>query len=392
MNRQAKNRLETAVSILISFSPLYGTVFFSLNKVQNDSIPTMGVGPIRKVDIGLYYNPDFVMSLTKQELIAVLKHEALHLLLHHLERAKLFSYHHKLFNIAADLAINSHIENLPQGALYPKNYELEEGLSADKYYAILKKEQEENGNGKGDGKGKGKGPLSDLVNGDQDTLDDHSLWDDFDKDIINEKIRRIAERAVKEQEKRGWGSVSGNLVSQILEANKPKVNWKKEVRYFIGKLVVMGRKSTRMRDNRRTYELYPYLNPGSKRRYTSRLLVAFDTSGSVSDKKLELFVNELSGMIDQVIVDTIMFDTQVYDQPKPFKRKKQKVEIVGRGGTCFEPVVRLADELKYDGLIIFTDGDAPIPQKPKCRVMWCLTSSDANRHNFAYGKKVVIED
>jgi predicted metal-dependent peptidase len=378
MNRQAKNQLESAISFLISFSPLFGTVFFSVNKRENKSIPTMAVGSIRKVDIALYYNPEFVLSLSKRELQAVLKHEALHLLLHHIDRMKKYA-NPKLFNLAADMAINTHIEGLPEGAYYPKDYNLEDNKSADYYYKALKKEQD-NGNNIGDPNGE-----------DGSGIDDHSMWGDCDAEIIGEKIKKIAERAVKEQEKQGWGSVGGSLISDILKANKPKVNWKKEVRFFINKLVHMGRRSTRTKDNRRTRELYPFLNPGSKKNYTSRLLVAFDTSGSVSDKKLKLFVNELAGMVGLVKVDTIMFDTQIYGEPKPFENKKQEVKIIGRGGTCFEQPIKLADELKYDGIIIFTDGYAPYPKKPKCRVLWCLTNED-DQHNFPYGKKVIIQE
>ena len=378
MNRQAKNRIETAISILISFSPLYGTVFFSVNKRQSELIPTMAVAPIRKVDIALMYNPDFVMSLTKQELIAVLKHEALHLLLHHLERVGRFSYNMRVFNIAADLAINTHIENLPEGALYPKDFGFENDKSADYYYAKLKKRAEDNGK------------TMDEEYGDTSPLDDHSNWGEFDKDIIEEKVRAIAERSIKEQEKKGWGSISGNLVSEIISANKPKLNWKKEVRYFVNKLIAIGRVSTRMRDNKRTRELYPFLNPGSKRRYTSKLLIAFDTSGSVSDSQLKMFLDEVNGMLDHVIVDTVTFDTKVYGKPKSFNKKSKKMEVIGRGGTDFNPPISLADELKYDGIIMFTDGYAPIPPKPKCRVMWCLTED--NNVNFSYGKRVFIPE
>ena len=37
----------------------------------------------------------------------------------------------------------------------------------------------------------------------------------------------------------------------------------------------------------------------------------------------------------------------------------------------------MADELKYDGLIIFTDGYAPFPDKPKTRVLWAVCDRDS---------------
>ena len=57
----------------------------------------------------------------------------------------------------------------------------------------------------------------------------------------------------------------------------------------------------------------------------------------------------------------------------------------------FEPVIKMADELSYDGLIVFTDGYAPFPQKPKARMLWAVCSQDAGV-DFPYGKKVVIDE
>jgi predicted metal-dependent peptidase len=378
MNKKVRRKLDAAINQVLTETPLYGKVFMYLNKRPNNQIQTMGVGVIRKVDLALYYNEDFVEKLSRTELWAVLKHEALHVLLHHLTRQKFFNYNMKGYNIAADMAINTHIKGLPEGALYPSTFGLEDGKSSEYYYEKLKKEAEKSD--KGDG-----------FFDDYDTTDDHSMWEDFDQDIISEKVRTIAKEAMKAQDSQGWGDLNGSLIQEILSANKPKVNWKKQVRYFINQLVVVGRKSTRSRDNRRTADLYPYLYAGSKRRYSSRLLVAFDTSGSVSDKKLKEFHAELNGMVGLVQTDVICFDTVCHGSPQEYNKKRNKLVIKGRGGTDFDPVIRLVDELKYDGLIIFTDGYAPIPKKPRSRVMWCLTSED-DVHQFPYGKKVIITD
>ena len=95
-------------------------------------------------------------------------------------------------------------------------------------------------------------------------------------------------------------------------------------------------------------------------------------------------------MIDHVEADFIQFDTKIYGEPKPFSKKVSKIDIVGRGGTCFHPVIEMADENKYDGLVIFTDGYAPFPSKPKTRVLWAVCKQDSGVE-FPYGKKVVIE-
>lgn len=375
MDRAVRNKLESAISKLITFQPLYGEVFLFLNKIERKDMPTMAVGVIRRVDLALYYNPDFVDKLSPTELRGVLKHEALHILLHHITRVKHFSFNPKGYNIAADMAINCHIEGLPPGCFYPKTFNLEDNQSSEFYYEKLKKEAEKN-----------KKELSEFASELGDTLDDHSLWDEFDDDIVEEKIRNIADKAIKEQEKKGWGNIDGKLAQQIIAANKPVVNWKKEVRWFINKLVLMGRTNTRMRPNRR----YGITSPGSKRDYTSRLLVAFDTSGSVSNTQLEYFATELNGMIDHVECDFVQFDTVVYDEPKPYSKKTKNLKIVGRGGTNFFPIVELAEQRNYDGLVIFTDGYAPFPPKPKTRILWAVCKQDSGVQ-FPYGKKVVIE-
>jgi predicted metal-dependent peptidase len=374
MDRAIRDKLESGISKLITFQPLYGEVFLYLNKIETKDMPTMAVGVIRRVDLALYYNPEFVAKLSPTELRGVLKHEALHLLLHHLTRVKHFGYNPKGYNIAADMAINCHIEGLPEGAIYPKTYNLEDNQSSEFYYEKLKSEAEKQGK-----------ELADML-GDAGTVDDHSKWGDFDDDIVGEKIRGIAEKAIKAQEQKGWGTIEGNLAQQIIAANKPVVNWKREVRWFINKLILMGRLNTRMRPNRR----YGLTTPGSKRDYTSRLLVAFDTSGSVSDTQLEYFATELNGMIDHVQCDFIQFDWVVHGEPKPFTKKVSKIPIIGRGGTNFEPVIKLADELNYDGLVVFTDGYAAFPAKPRTRMLWAVCEQDRNVE-FPYGKKVVIE-
>jgi predicted metal-dependent peptidase len=374
-DRAARDNLESAISSLMLLYPIYGTVFLYLNKIERKDMPTMAVGTTRRVDLALYYNPDFLKKMTATQLRAVLKHEALHILLHHISRNQYFGYNMKGFNYAADMAINCHIEGLPDGCVYPKTFQLPDNESSEWYYEKLKKEQEEKGEDALDGKG--------------DLADDHSMWGDCDDDIIKEKVRNIAEQAIKAQEKSGWGDISGNLAQQIIAANKPVVNWKREVRYFINQIIMMGKRSTRMRPNRR----FGYKDPGSKRDYTSRILVAFDTSGSVSDSELQYFAQELNGMISHVKVDLVQFDHEIKGDPEPFEKKRKSIEIKGRGGTCVDSVLRLADEKHYDGLIVMTDGGFAIGvPKPKCRVMWCgVKSNEAYFSHIQFGKKVFIE-
>jgi len=384
MNRKIRDRLNSRIASLVTFQPIYGEVFMALNKRENTQIPTMGVGIVDKVNIALYYNPEFVESLENSELTAVLRHEALHVLLHHLTRSKHFHYNSMGYNIAADLAINCNLEGLPDNALFPRKFDLPDDQSAEFYYEKLKKET-----------GEGGGSIEDLIGGKGELIDDHSMWGDFDKELIEEKVRQIADKAIKKQmEKGGFGNMPGNLVDQIIALNKPKVPWFREIRRFVQRSVLRGRRATRKRDNRRTGESYPHLNPGNKRNTISKMLVALDTSGSVSDAQLRSFVTELNGLVHLVETHVVQFDTQIHGKPIELTKKVSNFDIRGRGGTCFSPVLNMFIEEGYDGLIVFTDGYAPYPDIPhnkKNKILWALDQQDSHVH-IPYGKKVVIPD
>lgn len=493
VEHKAKAYLGSNISQLVSFRPIFGTVFLYLNKTISWDMPTMGVGPIRRVDLALYYNPDFVISMNPNQLKAVLIHEALHILLHHIDRGKNYGYNPKMFNIAADMAINTHIKNLPEFAVLPKQIGQPNDLSAEAYYKVLKskavkqpggQEQKQQGSGgqsqqqQGQGQGQqagqqgqpqeqgqnqgqqgqqgqsggenqpgnqqgqgggsghqegsfikhsgghqgsnrqsgswqtgqyttdpnkgsaggGTGDLGDLIPDlkGKDLMDDHSQWDEMEEDVIREKIRDIAKRAISEQEQqKGWSDIGSGLAKAILDANKPVINWKRELRWFINKMVLRGRRSTRQRPNRR----FGFIQPGNKKTYTSKLLIAVDVSGSVSDREYVDFMTEINGMIDYVEVHVIFFDTVLhgkYDrsgpdiEPIPFDKKLKKVTRKWSGGTNFHIVFDYARDKAYDGLIMMTDGYAPFPDKPKYRCLWALSEQGKGVHP-PFGKRLVIE-
>ncbi len=55
--------------------------------------------------------------------------------------------------------------------------------------------------------------------------------------------------------------------------------------------------------------------------------------------------------------------------------------MIGRGGTDFQPVIDYIDKHKdYDGLIIFTDGFAPVPVAPnknrRTKILWLFNNEN----------------
>lgn len=395
ISRDGLEKLEIGISRLTLSFPLYYVPLINLKKVESFNIPTMGVGPVNKFELGLFYNPAFVLSLNAIELRAVLQHEAMHILLQHITRGTDFASNFKMYNIAADLTINPKLVGIPDWAHFPKKEGFPENESSELYYKLLKERREEMKKKlKEHMKGKG---LSDeeiddafLDSLEGRLLDDHSLWDDLtqdQKDVLTEKIRNLSEEAMRAQDAVGWGKIPGGFADEIMAANKPKVNWKRELKYFVGQVVASGRKNTRLRPNRR----FGYLQPGTKRNYTSRVLVAIDCSGSVSDAELQMFIDEMTGIIGKVHCDVIPFDAVCHGDPQPFTRKSARVKINGRGGTNFNPPIRMADDLKYDGLILMTDGECDFPAPPRCKMMWVLSRDSKWAGPPPYGKIIQLD-
>ena len=108
-------------------------------------------GPLRRIS---FYNPKFFAKLTKEQRAGVIKHEFYHLVLGHVSDRLPEGKMTRNWNIASDLAINSHIANeLPDIACIPGRgpfADLPMYESAEWYYNNLPKKDDKN---KGDGQG-----------------------------------------------------------------------------------------------------------------------------------------------------------------------------------------------------------------------------------------------
>jgi predicted metal-dependent peptidase len=107
------------------------------------------------------------------------------------------------------------------------------------------------------------------------------------------------------------------------------------------------------------------------------ILVAIDTSGSVSDSELLEFFSEIYHIWKTgCTVEIIECDARIHRSY--MYNGKFDGKITGRGGTQFSPVIEYYNlhSAKYTVLIYFTDGYGEEPiLKPFKRAMWVITSS-----------------
>ena len=391
---------------LLMREPFFAALSRRIDKRSTKAIPTAGV----KVDkdtgkFVMYYNPDFFAKLPDVQKLGVLKHEFYHLIFEHVTGRLPTDGMSKEWNIATDLAINSHLLNeLPEMCCLPGQgpfADLPVGKSAEWYYANLPENpgegEEGEGEGQDGGEGQGEGDgdgQSQSGQGGYDSFDDHSGWGEVDqatKDLAKERLKDAMKKAADEASKsNSWGTVSSEVRKEIMERLTPRVDWKKVLRYFVKTTQRSSRNSTVKRLNRR----YPRIHAGKKIQRQARIAISIDQSGSVSDAMLAAFFTELNTLAALAEFTVVPFDTEVAED-KVYVWKKgqtQAWERVMCGGTCFDAPTRYVNEQGFDGHIVLTDMMAPKPIKSDCQRMWMTTKAYADRPYFQTNERVIAID
>ena len=382
---------------LLMDEPFFAALSRKIEKRADYNIPTAGVRVCPdSAQFEMIYNPDFFAKLSEEHVRGVLKHEFYHLIFEHVTSRKPEGVPHKAWNIAADLAINSHIKDeLPEMACVPGRGPFEDlplGKSAEWYLANLPESPEGEGDGEGQpgqgeaGEGEGKPSPGNF--------DDHSGWEEApspEAQIAKERMKDAVKKAAAEAAKgNSWGSVSGDVKKEILKRLETKVDWKKVLRYFIKTSQRASRSSSVKRINRR----YAYIHPGKRVKRQAKIAIAIDQSGSVSDEMLQAFFGELNKLAKLAEFTVVPFDTHV-DDSKVYVWKKgdnKRAERVLCGGTCFDAPTDWANQNGVDGLIVLTDMEAPQPKACKAQRMWMTDERGASRPYFKTNERVIQID
>jgi len=356
--------------------PYYGFFLIMLNKMWRKDLPTAGVSK-NGINYQLAINEEFWTSLSEKHQMGLLKHELLHIAFGHLVSFGSFR-NKKLANVAMDMEINQYIDSeyLPDGGININDYEdLDLDIKAGcRYYydklQQLKDEKDKNGTCGNDEMDK---LLDNIDNGD---VPDHSTWEEFDdlseaeKKLIEKQLQKVLSDA-KEQTIKKRGNVPGEIEGVIIieEIVKPKFDWRSYVRRFSGTSTKVFTKKIRRKENRRYDE-----NPGLKIKMKQHMLLAIDTSGSVSNAELTEFMNEIHHIYKAgVDITIVQCDTSI-NSIEEYKGKNE-LNVKGRGGTEFDPVLDYynANQKKYTSLVYFTDGECYTSVKPKGRILWVLS-------------------
>jgi len=362
--------------------PFYGLLLLSLNKQWDKRVPTAGVSK-NGVNFQLTINEDFWNSLSDNHKRGLLKHELLHIGFFHIQCQDEFQ-NKKVANIAMDIEINQYIdaEDLPEGGCTLESfaeYNLPPKAGCREYYKLLmeaKEQEEQSGSG---------GKISDMAgmddgeqHGSGTIVPDHDTWKDFEdlseaeKKLLESQTSHILKEIADSVEK-SRGIIPGEfkgILERLRHVEPPKFDWRSYVRRFAGGAKEVFTKKLRRKDNKRFEE-----NPGLKIKNKRHLLVAIDTSGSVSDKEVKEFLNEIHHIHKTGSEVTILqCDTTIRSIEK--YKPNEDITLHGRGGTDFDPVLEYYNEnqRKYTCLFYLTDGECSTDVKPKGKMLWVIST------------------
>ena len=358
-------------SRLILDNPFFGTLCLRLKPVEWDDQTGATDG------VHLFYNPKWFEKLTDMERIGFLAHEVMHVVLLHITRRN--NRHATKWNVACDYAINNYLVAegfiLPKGGLVDPQYD---NMSAEAIYSELPEPPQGWDNVPVDfGKCGGvmDHPGNDGTPGTTSAIEAG----------LTVAIHQAAEAA------KAQGKLSGNLESIISDITDPKVDWKAVLARFLR----ANNKSdfTWVRPNRRFISRGMYL-PSLHNPCLEEIVVAVDTSGSISDEELKQFTTETSYILHELAPERVQFIQCDYDVQGVTEYTREslplKVTYEGRGGTRFEPVIDYVNENHPNAaaLVYLTDLEcSEFGDQPHYPVLWVTT----NPGDAPYGEVIQMQ-
>ena len=417
--KSAREALGLARIRLLKRFPLFGIPACKLMMVETDRVPTTAVDARGY----LYFNPTWIDTMTVKHLECEVAHEVGHVV------TNCFGRFPKgadpgLWNLASDQIIDVNII-LPAG-IDPSPVmqkmscpqEIQDAAKKDKltevrYRNLLNENMDKtncpacknmlkelangpDGMGDSDGKDKPKhtcGNGRGCISGTLSSM--HNLPKEEQAKVTNTWKQAVLKGA-QLQKAQGKGNIPGMLEDWVADLVKPKVTWKDYVRASVHRTCNKANWSYH-RPSRRGQTLGITL-PGRDVEL-SGVVVAMDTSGSISTKEQNQFISEITGIMTQCRVATvtvIMHDCEVYHVGE-YNAKSIRKLPVKKGGTSHVPVfdyiyneMRASEQPKV--LICFTDLETSHhPRRPKFPVLWCVFEDYAG-HSIPYGKTISIPE
>jgi len=351
-------RLAKAKAGLILQHPFVGSIALSMPMRLDDTIQTACTNGKE-----IRFNPDFLDTLTDEQVTFLVAHECFHPMLDHVYRRQ--GRDPMKWNKAADYVINQllvdeKIGRFIDGGCLDHNIYTAGGGTSDGIYNILPEMSEEGGAPGGTG-----ADIEDAPGSPAEQAQEQAEW--------RVKVAQAAQAA------KMMGKLSANMKRFVDETLQPKVDWRDVLRRFVEKCKTDMRSFSR--PNRRFLSQGLYL-PSVTGEALGEIAIAIDCSGSITNRVLSEFAVEVRTIKedgDPSALHVIYFDSEVCHYDRFGRDDTLHIEPHGGGGTRFSPVFRFMDEHDINPIatVFLTDlycndfGDAP--EHP---VLWVSNGDD----------------
>jgi len=424
----ARERIQQVTEQWFLTEPLFFAVFCSHSLKMNPNMQC----PLRTGQGRIEYNPTKMDEMSNEYLGETLRVEMIRILLNHPYARQPIGCKPEIRHAASDMVIADAYKLAWMPLLHPGDY----GLPAGQHYewyakrlgemasSLFGQNKENSGNNSGEnGNGNPNGNEDSYgnpnVNGDEieDVQQIFSSKVSFaSKETTQAKSSEVTESTFSNGSDKGytdlweedgfqtqritdiingatqWGSLSDGMVELIKKSNEGRIDYRDALRAFRSSILSQHRKLTRMRPSRR----FGFDQMGSHFDFTTRLLVAIDTSGSVTNESLSRYFSVIARFFKYGIqeIDVMMFDCALQGKPimlNEAKKHKTEFHVKGGGGTDFQIVIDyVVKNPGYDGLIIITDGYAPVPNVPPLigtKLIWVIDNEPSYRQHRAALRK-----
>ena len=382
-DRAVREKLITARVGLLLRASFFGNLATRLKLVNADEwCPTAATD-----GRNFYYNTRFVNMLKPKEIEFLFGHEVLHCVYDHFGRRG--DRDPQLWNIANDYCVNADLVKHRVGekitsvpCLHDSKYD---GMSSEEVYDKLMENVQ-------------KIDISDLVD---KLLDDHLDGDDegegggddgdekdgkgrpklsaAEKQAIKDEIREAVLAAAQASD--GAGNLPAGVKRIIQDMTEPKMNWRELLRMQLESTIKSD--FTWMRASRRGWHMDAVM-PGMKPGEQIDVVIGIDTSGSITDNDLKIFLSEIQGIMesyDEYRITVMGWDTEVHNVATFTSDNLEDIssfEPGGGGGTDPHCVWNylIENQIEPKKLIMFTDfcffGWSPEEVEQYCDTVWII--------------------
>lgn len=351
----------------------------------------------------IYYNPDFIGSITDDEQVFVFAHSIFHIVFNHELRGK--GKDIELWGIATDAVVNALLNqdgfSIPLGAVYIPGAE---NYDADGMYEKLLEEKKSGSWIHNEQKNQNGFFISKIDEKVHCDYDDHSSWNRTSKsknvnDLESEKMIKLGERESfrknKTYHKKQLKELRDSLIGQSSGCDtskekskvnnigiaKPFIDWRGVLKDSIRYVFDWSFRNATIEDGAVSAHLDKLETP--------EVEIGIDISGSVSLELIRIFLRECKNILRISKIKVGFFDVCFYGFNEiRCEDDIDNLEIPRGGGTDFNAVVN-AFSGSVKNRIIFTDGAGGMPDK-SLDAIWVVFGDD--EINPIGGKVIYVDD